>query len=77
MDQDCINNYRAMFSCKLVALAATYDKMLCMGINTQAILDKIIYIRNLLTTLCIIQDSNCYDILIAEKITKQINTLFA
>jgi hypothetical protein len=75
MTQECINEYRVYFSCKLVTLAAKYDKMLCMGINTQAIRDKIIFIRNLLTTLCIIQDSDCYNILIAEKITIKINTL--
>jgi hypothetical protein len=75
MTQDCINEYRVYFSCKLVNLAAKYDKMLCMGINTQVIRDKIIFIRNLLTVLCIILDSNCYDILIAEKIVIKINTL--
>ena len=75
MTQECINEYIVYFSCKLVVLAAKYDAMICMGINIDAVLEKIIFIRNLLTVLCIIQDSNCYDILIAEKIAQKINTL--
>ena len=65
MNQECINKYRVIFSCKLVTLAEKYDKMLCMSMDASA----------LLTTLCIIQDSTCYDILIAEKIVNKINAI--
>lgn len=75
MTQTCIDQYRVKFSCKLVSLAEKYDKMLCMNTNTTKILANIILARNLLTTLCIIQDSSCYDITIAEKIINKLNIL--
>lgn len=75
MDQTCIDQHRVTFSCKLVILAAKYDKLLCMNLDTSKILAKILLARNLLTTLCVMQDSSCYDIAIAEKIVHKINTL--
>ena len=75
MNQECINKYRVIFSCKLVTLAEKYDKMLCMSMDASALLIRITFARNLLTTLCIIQDSTCYDILIAEKIVNKINAI--
>ena len=52
MTQVCIDQNRVIFSCKLVTLAAKYDKMLCMNLDTSSILSTIVYARNLLTTLC-------------------------
>lgn len=75
MTQQCINQFRVKFSCKLVSLAAKYDSMLCMNLDTTKILANIVLARNLLTTLCIIQDSSCYCIEIAEKIINKLNTL--
>jgi hypothetical protein len=75
MTQECIDQNRVMFSCKLVTLAEKYDKMLCMNLDVSSILNKIIFARNLLTTLCIIQDSTCYDITIAEAIVYEIDTV--
>lgn len=75
MTQVCIDQNRVMFSCKLVTLAEKYDKMLCMNLDTSSILNKIVYARNLLTTLCIIQDSTCYNIEIAEAIVYEIDTV--
>ena len=75
MDQICVDRYRVIFSCRLVTLAAKYDKLLCMNLDTTDTLADILMARNLLTTLCIMQDSNCYDITIAEKIINKLNTL--
>ena len=72
MTQVCIDQNRVIFSCKLVTLAAKYDKMLCKNLDTSSILSTIVYARNLLTTLCIIQDSSCYNITIAEAILKEV-----
>ena len=77
MTQHCIDQFRVKFSCKLVSLAAKYDKMLCMNLDTTKTLADIVLARNLLTTLCIIQDSNCYDICVAEKIIGKINNILS
>mgnify|MGYP000341997470 FL=1 len=75
MTQQCIDQFRVKFSCKLVELAKRYDSLLCMNLDTTKTLANIILARNLLTTLCIIQDSSCYDTCIAEKIINKLNTL--
>jgi uncharacterized membrane protein len=75
MTQECINEYRVMFSCKLVLLAEKYDSMLCMSIDASSTLALLTYVRNLLTILCIIQDSTCYDITKSEKVVLEISTV--
>jgi len=77
MTQHCIDRYRILFSCRLVELAKRYDSLLCMNLDTTKTLADIILARNLLTTLCIIQDSNCYDIYVAEKIIGKINNILS